>query len=132
KPGDPPRFRGAGRPAALMLIQRGFLYLADLNLRAGTEPGKVRPVLVLQSNLLNPTHPSTIVCPLTTKVIAGTEILRVHLKKGQASLSRDSDVLIDQLRAIDNRRFVRTLGKLPDSLFKKVLENILIILDLKI
>ena len=115
-----------------MLIQRQFVYLADLNPRMGTEPGKVRPVAVLQSNLLNPTHPSTVVCPLTTKIVAGVTILRVHLKKGQAGLSQDSDILIDQIRAIDNRRFVKSLGKVPSSIFEKVLENIFIILDLKI
>ena len=115
-----------------MLIQRQFLYLADLNPRMGTEAGKLRPVIVLQSNLLNNTHPSTIICPLTTKIAVGVTILRVHLKKGQAGLSYDSDVLIDQIRAIDNRRFLKSLGRVSTSIFEKVLENILITLDLKI
>ena len=114
-----------------MKIQRQLVFLADLNPRVGTEPGKVRPVLVLQTNLLNGVHPSTIVCPLTTKVVLSADLLRVHLKKGQAGLSRDSDVLIDQVRAIDNRRFTKLLGRVPDSAFAQVLENILLILDLK-
>ena len=113
-----------------MLIQRQLVYLADLNPRRGTEPGKMRPVLVLQSNLLNKVHPSTVVCPLTSKIVPGVRVLRVHLKKNQAGLSRDSDVLIDQIRAIDNRRFTRLLGRVPDSIFEKVLENVRIILDL--
>lgn len=106
------------------------MYLADLNPRRGTEPGKVRPVLVLQTNLLNDVHPSTIVCPTTTKLTPSVTILRVHLKSGQAGLSRDSDVLIDQIRAIDNRRFVKALGKVPDPTFDKILENLKILLDL--
>ncbi|PIU65513.1 MAG: hypothetical protein COS84_06800 [Armatimonadetes bacterium CG07_land_8_20_14_0_80_40_9] len=61
-----------------MKIKRGFIYLADLNPKIGTEPGKVRPVLVLQTNLLNNIHPSTIVCPLTTKVEKKANYLLVH------------------------------------------------------
>jgi len=113
-----------------MLIKRQWIYLADLNPRRGTEPGKMRPVLVLQSNLLNKVHPSTVVCPVTSKINFGVHILRVHLKENQAGLSRDSDILIDQIRAIDNRRFVRLLGKVPNFVFEKVLENVRIILDL--
>ena len=42
-----------------MTIKKFHLYLADLNPRMGTEPGKTRPVVVIQTDLLNPTHPST-------------------------------------------------------------------------
>ena len=52
-----------------MTIKKFHLYLADLNPRMGTEPGKTRPVVVVQTDLLNTTHPSTLVCPLTTKVV---------------------------------------------------------------
>jgi mRNA interferase MazF len=113
-----------------MKIQRQLVYLADLNPRMGTEPGKVRPVVVLQSNLLNGIHPSTVICPITTRTVPSAEYLRVHLKKGQAGLSQDSDVLIDQVRAIDNRRFAKLLGKIPDAPFVRILENLLIVLDL--
>ncbi|HCL27480.1 MAG TPA: type II toxin-antitoxin system PemK/MazF family toxin, partial [Candidatus Latescibacteria bacterium] len=53
-----------------MSPQRGGIYLADLNPRRGTEPGKTRPVLVLQTDLLNGAgHPSTVVFPLTSRII---------------------------------------------------------------
>ena len=58
--------------------------------------------------------------------------MRVHIKKGQAGLPHDSDVLLDQIRAIDNRRLLKILGKLPDSIFEKVLENVMTVLDLAI
>ena len=58
-----------------MKIRKFNIYLADLSPRFGTEPGKTRPVVVLQNNLLNDgLHPSTIVCPITTNVIPGAEI----------------------------------------------------------
>ncbi|MBI5202165.1 MAG: type II toxin-antitoxin system PemK/MazF family toxin [Elusimicrobia bacterium] len=113
-----------------MDIRRGWVYLADLNPSRGTEPGKVRPVLVVQTDLLNGAHPSTLVCPLTTKVMSGAHRLRVHLLKGEAGLGSASDVLIDQLRAIDNRRLIRVLGQAPRKALGEIAENLSTILDL--
>ncbi|MFZ4616246.1 MAG: type II toxin-antitoxin system PemK/MazF family toxin [Rectinemataceae bacterium] len=82
----------------------GDIWLADLNPRQGTEPGKVRPVLILQNQaLLDIDHPSTLVLPLSTNLIDEAEPLRVRIP-AQGRLERDSDALIDQLRAIDNVR----------------------------
>jgi len=91
------------------------VYTADLNPRFGTEPGKVRPVVVVQTNLLNEDHPSTIVCPITTKVHPEAAILRIHLKKGEAGLEKDSDIIVDQMRSIDNNRFRDHLGEISDK-----------------
>ena len=85
--------------------------MADLNPKIGTDPGKVRPVVVAQINFLNNIHPRTVVCPITTNVIQNSKLLRVHLKKGEAGLNQNSDILIDQVRAIDNRRFKKRLVK---------------------
>ena len=114
-----------------MSINQFEVWIADLNPQIGTEPGKTRPVLVLQTNLLNKTsHSSTIVCPITTKVEKEAEILRVHLKKGIANINEPSDIMIDQIRAIDNKRLVKKVGRLPSDLIKTVKENIIITLDL--
>lgn len=110
-------------------IQRGWLYLADLDPHFGTEPGKVRPVLVLQTDLLNNTHPSTIILPLTTNVQRHAKRLRVHCPKGQVGLEKDSDILIDQIRAIDNKRLVKALGEAPQKIMDAVIENLAIVLD---
>jgi mRNA interferase MazF len=107
------------------------IWLADLNPQIGTEPGKTRPVLVVQTNLLNKvSHPSTVICPITTNIEMQSEILRVHLKKGMANIAEDSDIMIDQIRAIDNKRLIRKIGDLPSELSEKVKENMLIVLDL--
>jgi mRNA interferase MazF len=101
-------------------IRRGTLYLADLSPRRGTEPGKVRPTLVIQSDLLNDAgHPSTWVLPCTTRLV-GENLLRVPLPRGIAGNERDCEVMIDQSRSIDNRRLVRGLARLPNAILEEV------------
>ena len=115
-----------------MQINQFEIWIADLNPQIGTEPGKTRPVLIIQTNLLNKIpHPSTIVCPITTNVQKNANILRVHLKKGTANLNDNCDIMIDQLRAIDNKRLLKKIGNLPIELVEKTRENIGIILDLE-
>jgi mRNA interferase MazF len=112
-----------------MRPQYGHLYVADLNPRFGIEPGKVRPVVVVQTEALNRSHPSTIICPLTTKVAGFANLLRVALPKGVAGLDRPSDILVDQVKAIDNRRLRRVLGPLPDPHLSELRQKLLLILD---
>ena len=114
-----------------MLTKQFEIWIADLNPQIGTEAGKTRPVLVVQTNLLNKLpHPSTIICPITTNLKPDADILRIHLKKGEANLSQDSDIMIDQIRAIDNKRLISKLGTLPVRLTEQVKENIMVVLDL--
>jgi len=114
-----------------MKIRQFEIWIADLEPKPGTETGKVRPVLVVQTDLLNQVHPSTLICPITSNVQKESEILRVNIKQGISNLKESSDIMIDQIRAIDNRRFLKKVGKLPSLLRTKVKENIKIILDLE-
>jgi len=98
-----------------MTIRKFHVYTADLNPRLGTEPGKIRPVVVVQTNLLNQEHPSVIICPITIRINHQTKILRIHLKKGEAGLKSDSDIIVDQVRAIDNKRLREQLGEISDK-----------------
>lgn len=107
-----------------MKLKKFFVYTADLNPRVGTEPGKVRPVVVVQTDLLNAVHPSTIVCPITSQVKPETELLRVHLAKGEGGLEKPSDVMVDQIRAIDNRRFLKETGELSRANKQRLLANL--------
>jgi mRNA interferase MazF len=114
----------------MMKIRQFDIWIADLEPQRGTETGKVRPVLIVQTNLLNNEHPSTVVCPITTNVEKESEILRVHIRKGTANLKADCDIMTDQVRAIDNRRLLNKIGELTRDLQIKVKGNIRIILDL--
>lgn len=106
-------------------IDHGGLYAADLAPRFGTEPGKVRPTLVIQTDLLNngTGHPSTWVLACTTRIV-GENVLRVRLPVGIAGNARECEIMIDQSRAIDNRRFKRKLGVLPAPLLREVKDKL--------
>jgi mRNA interferase MazF len=110
---------------------RGEIWLADLDPRRGTEPGKTRPVLIIQSQaLLDAGHPSTLMVPLTTTLVDDAEPLRVRVPAA-GRLRRESDLLIDQLRAIDNRRLIQgPLTRLPASLMDRVGRAVQDVLDL--
>ena len=114
-----------------MIFNQFEIWVADLNPQIGTEAGKVRPVLVVQTDLLNRVlHSSVLVCPITTDVISYINPLRVHLVKGTANLHQNCDVMIDQIRAIDNKRLIKKIGDLPQDLIPQVKDNILILFDL--
>ena len=113
--------------------ERGQVWVADLNPRRGTEPGKTRPVLIVQAQaLLDAGHPSTLVAPLTTHLMDEAAPLRIRIPAA-GNLQRDSDALLDQLRAIDNRRLVRgPLVHVGPRLMNKVGQALLEVLDLAV
>lgn len=106
-------------------IKRGEIWLANLNPTRGTEPGKRRPVLILHNQaLLDVHHPSALIIPLTTKLIDNAEPLRLRLKAKQ-QLEKDSDLLIDQIRAIDNKRLVAgPLAQCTENFMYKIYDAI--------
>jgi mRNA interferase MazF len=84
-----------------MAYKRGGVYLANFNPSKGTEPGKIRPCLVMQSDLLSDAgHPSTTILPLTTQLIKNAAPLRSRIKS-RDELKSDSDVMLDQTRTIE-------------------------------
>ena len=111
------------------MYRHGEVWLANLDPRRGTEPGKVRPVLIVQTQaLLDINHPSTIVIPLTTNCTEEAEPLRIRISTS-SGLEQDSDLLVDQLRAIDNRRLIKgplaTLSPKEQSSVDEALRDIL-------
>lgn len=87
-----------------MVCRRGEIRLANFNPAKGTEPGKIRPCLIIQSDLLNDArHPSTTVIPLTSRLVDNAIPLRFRIS-ARDELRSDSEVMLDQVRTIDNRR----------------------------
>ena len=88
----------------MALIRRGEVWLARLNPNQGAEVGKVRPVVVIQADLLTDAGiPTVLVVPLTTQIRRGAELLRV-LIPARERLVRDSYAMAEQPRALDRTR----------------------------
>ena len=115
----------------MSMPDRGEIWVADLNPPRGTESGKTRPVLIVQAQaLLDADHPSTLVAPLTSRLLEDAEPLRIRIPAA-GDLRQESDVLIDQLRAIDNRRLVRgPLARMRSRVMASVDEALLVVLGL--
>ena len=114
-----------------MKLQRGHLYVVDFNPRVRTKPGKIRPALVVQDDLVNQAgYPSTIVLPTTTRVVDTDTPLRLRVSSGTAGLDRDSDVLIAQVIAVANESFRKELGVLPADLLETLDRKLRLVLGL--
>lgn len=108
------------------------VYVVDLEPRVGTKPGKQRPCVAIQpTEFAEAGLASTVVLPLTTKVVQGAAFpLRVRVPKGIVGVDRESDILVDQILAWDNAGFRRELGVLPDGLQEEVRAALREFLDL--
>ncbi len=113
-----------------MMVSRGSIYLAKLYPSKGHEPGKTRPVLVLQTNMLNYVgHTTVIIVPLTTQLIDDVYPLRYRINK-RNKLLESSELLCDQIRAIDiNRLIPDKLASLSPKEMLEIEQQIQIILD---
>ena len=112
--------------------RRWHVYIVALEPRVGTKPGKQRPCLAIQPTEFSESGlPSTVVLPLTTKIVEGDAFpLRVRVRAGVCRLTRDSDILVDQILAWDNGLFRTDLGPLPEALQDEVRRALLEFLDL--
>jgi mRNA interferase MazF len=77
---------------------------------------------------MNAVHPSTLICPITSQINLEATILRVHLNKG--ILDQLSDILVDQIRAIDNIRMMKKIGSLTKTQISQLKANLKIVLDI--
>jgi mRNA interferase MazF len=97
-----------------MTPKRGDVIVASLSPRQGTEAGKNRPVIVVQSDpFIRGGQRSTTICPCTTQLVAPGNELRVRIPEGITK--RTTDILVDQARTIDNNRLSKHIGRLPEA-----------------
>lgn len=112
-------------------MKRAEIWTASLEPHVGTEVGKQRPVLIVQTDLLNDIgHSTLIVLPMSSKE-QSENLLRFKIES--PTLHRGAAyVLIDQIRSIDaKQRLKKKIGKLNEVEMKKVGQLILHALDLK-
>ncbi|HOI83358.1 MAG TPA: type II toxin-antitoxin system PemK/MazF family toxin [Campylobacterales bacterium] len=113
------------------MYKRGEIYLARLNPSKGKEPGKIRPVIIYQTDFLNDVgHPTTTVIPITTKLIDKAYPLRYRVQK-RDKMDADSDAILDQIRTIDNSRIVgEKIAALSEVELKNIDKQMIIVLGI--
>ena len=108
------------------MIKRGELYYADLSPVVGSEQGGVRPVLVVQNDVGNKYSPTIIAAAVTSKIDKAKLPTHIELGASQVGLTKDSVILLEQIRTSDKRRLKERIGILPDGTMNKVNEALLI------
>lgn len=100
---------------------RGEIWLVNLNpVKKNNEMGKIRPALVFQNDELNHhDYPTTIIIPLSSDCINDAEPTRMRLSQRE-KLKQDSDLVLTQIRTIDNARFVEKIASLSIEEMQKV------------
>ena len=104
----------------LMVIKRGDIFYADLRPVVGSEQGGIRPVIVLQNDAGNKYSPTIICAAITSKMNKAKLPTHIELGAKTYGLSRDSVVLLEQIRTIDKKRLKERMGKLDDKLMNRV------------
>ncbi len=102
------------------MIKRGELYYADLSPVVGSEQGGVRPVLVVQNDVGNKYSPTVIAAAVTSKIDKARLPTHIELSASDYGLTKDSVILLEQIRTIDKRRLKERIGFLPPKMMKRV------------
>jgi len=113
-------------------IKRGEIYWVDFEPVRGSEQGRLRPALVIQNDVGNRYSPITIVIPLTSRVAEKPYPQNVLFESGLAGLPKNSELVTNQIRAVDKSRVGERLGSVPDKLMETVERAILLTLGMEI
>lgn len=106
-------------------IKRGELYYADLSPVIGSEQGGVRPVLIVQNNVGNKYSPTVIVAAITSQINKAKIPTHIELKSTYG-LTKDSVILLEQIRTLDKRRLKERIGVLDEKCMQNVNQALLI------
>ena len=102
-------------------VKRGDIYYADLSPVVGSEQGGVRPVLIIQNDTGNRYSPTVIAAAITSQT--GKARLPTHIElpvQQECGLTRDSVVLLEQVRTLDKRRLRERMGRVDDQVMEKI------------
>ena len=114
-----------------MIIKRGDIFFADLSPVVGSEQGGLRPVLVIQNDVGNKYSPTVIVAAITSQV--NKTKLPTHVEIGMLGngLSRNSVVLMEQLRTIDKVRLKEKIGHIDEPAIQRVQDALTVSLGIR-
>ena len=94
--------------------------MADLDPVVGSEQGGVRPVLIIQNDKGNQSGTTVIVAALTARPKKPRQPTHVAVPRGTGGLEKDSTVLLEQVRTIEQTRLLRFLGEVPADVMRRV------------
>ncbi|HOV26233.1 MAG TPA: type II toxin-antitoxin system PemK/MazF family toxin [Pseudobacteroides sp.] len=103
-----------------MVIKRGDIFYADLSPVIGSEQGGVRPVLIVQNDIGNKYSPTVIAAAITSQINKAKLPTHIEISAMEYGLSKDSVILLEQIRTIDKMRIREKIGRLDDELMEKV------------
>ncbi len=98
-----------------MTVKRGEIYYADLSPVVGSEQGGVRPVLIVQNDVGNRHSPTVIAAAITSQKEKSRLPTHIEINSHSCGLSKDSVVLLEQIRTIDKRRLKERMGRLDEG-----------------
>lgn len=101
-------------------VKRGDIYFADLSPVVGSEQGGVRPVLIVQNDVGNRHSPTVIAAAITSQINKARLPTHIELSASSCGLTKDSVILLEQIRTIDKRRLLEKMGKLDDGVMNRV------------
>ena len=101
-------------------VRRGDIYYADLSPVVGSEQGGMRPVLIVQNDTGNKHSPTVIAAAITSQVGKARLPTHIELSGQSCGLSRDSVILLEQIRTIDKSRLKERMGRLDEPLMNEV------------
>ncbi len=107
-----------------MIVKRGDIYYADLSPVIGSEQGGIMPVLVVQNDVGNKYSPTVIAAAITSQINKAKLPTHIEVNAQMYGLSKDSVILLEQVRTIDKKRLKEKIGRLDDELMNKVNEAI--------
>ena len=107
-----------------MIVKRGDIYYADLSPVVGSEQGGVRPVLIVQNDVGNKYSPTIIAAAITSQINKAKLPTHIEISAEEYGLSKDSVILLEQIRTIDKQRLRERIGRLDDDLMTTVNEAI--------
>ena len=108
------------------MVKRGELYYADLSPVIGSEQGGVRPVLVVQNDVGNKYSPTVIAAAVTSKIDKAKLPTHIELSAREYGLSKDSVVLLEQIRTLDKTRLKERIGQVSADKMRKINEPLLV------
>lgn len=101
-------------------VKRGDIFYADLSPVVGSEQGGMRPVLIVQNDTGNRHSPTVIAAAITSQVGKSRLPTHIELAGPSCGLSRDSVILLEQIRTIDKSRLKERMGALSTPMMNAV------------